>query len=66
MDENFCLGDAYAARLFGAINYMVPNLPADVIDVLVLGLPLNTYRKHQAALSKRFVGEHVIDERGGK
>ncbi|HNV25097.1 MAG TPA: PRTRC system protein D [Nitrospira sp.] len=66
MDENFCLGDAYAARLFGAINYMVPNLPADVIDVLVLGLPLNTYRKHHAALAKRFVGEHVIDERGGK
>jgi plasmid segregation protein ParM len=59
LDENFALGDAYAARLFGAINHM--SLPEDIIDVLVLGLPLNTYSKHHAALAKRFTGTYIIN-----
>ncbi len=62
LDEAFCLSDAYAARLFGALNYM--SLPDGVIDVLVLGLPMNTFRKHQAELEQRFNGEHVINSRG--
>lgn len=64
MDERFSLSDPYAARLFGAINYMYPSLPENVIDVLVLGLPLNTYPKHHAALAERFTGTHKINDHG--
>lgn len=64
LDERYCLSDEYAARLFGAINYMYPNLPANVIDVLVLGLPLNTYPKYQQELAQRFTGKFVINNHG--
>lgn len=64
MDTGFALSDQYAARLFGALNYMADGLPDKVIDVLVLGLPLNTYHLHHTALSGRFVGPLKINERG--
>ena len=62
LDERFALSDQYAARLFGAVNYMMPALPADVIDILVLGLPLNTYPKLHQKLSDRFTGTFVIND----
>lgn len=65
LDNDFALSDHYTARLLGAINYMQP-LPDEQIDILVLGLPLNTYNRHHAALSNRFKGEHVINNKGGK
>ena len=64
MDDDFAVSDSYAARLFGALNYMLPGLPDETIDILVLGLPLNTYEKHSAALQKRFRGTLVINEAG--
>lgn len=64
LDREFALSDAYAARLFGAINYMLPSLPDHEIDILVLGLPLTTYQQRRADLENRFVGTHVIDDRG--
>lgn len=64
LDGDFALSDAYAARLYGAINYMMPTLPNRTIDVLVLGLPLTTFQKHQAHLAKKFLGTHAINERG--
>lgn len=64
LDGDFPLSDPYAARLYGAVNYMLPSLPSRTIDVLVLGLPLNTFPKHHEALAKKFVGPHVINERG--
>lgn len=64
LDQDFPLSDAYAARLFGALNYMAPDLPEGILDYLVLGLPMTTIRKHSAALQKRFVGEHVINTNG--
>lgn len=64
MDEKFCLSDSYAARLLGAINYMYPGLPENIIDVLVLGLPLTTYWKYHADLGKRFTGTFKINDRG--
>jgi plasmid segregation protein ParM len=63
MDENFALSDDYAARLFGAINYMSVD---GVIDILVLGLPLNLYLKHKQELEERFAGTHVINDHGDK
>lgn len=64
LDERFALSEQYAARLFGAINYMMPGLPADVIDVLVLGLPLNTYPKLHQKLAERFTGTFKINDAG--
>lgn len=64
LDNEFATSPSYAARLFGALNYMLPGLPDHTIDVLVLGLPMTTYAKHQAALAQRFAGTHVINERG--
>lgn len=64
LDENFPLSAAYAARLYGALNYMAPGIVDDTIDVLILGLPLNTYPKHHHALAQRFTGTHVINARG--
>jgi len=66
LDENFALSDQYAARLFGAVNYMLPNLPTDVIDILVLGLPLNTYRKLHRQLADRFTDTFQITEEGDR
>lgn len=66
MEEGFCLSDVYAARLFGAINYMYPSLPGKTIDVLVLGLPLTTYNKYCEELEKRFTNEFVINDKGAK
>jgi plasmid segregation protein ParM len=61
LDREFALSDPYAARLYGALNYMAPSLPDNCIDHLVLGLPLTTYSKCRAALAQRFCGEHVIN-----
>ncbi|MDR2625965.1 MAG: PRTRC system protein D [Zoogloeaceae bacterium] len=65
LDNDFPLSDHYAARLLGAINYMMP-LPNDRIDVLVLGLPLTTFARHREALARRFEGEIVIDAKARK
>lgn len=64
LDHDYPLSDAYAARLYGALNYMARSLPHKVIDYLVLGLPLTTYFRHKAAVAKRFSGEHTINVRG--
>ena len=64
MDDEFALSDAYNARLLGALNYMAPTLPNNIIDILVLGLPLTTFAKHNEALAERFRGVHVINNRG--
>lgn len=64
LDEDFPLSDAYKARLYGALNYMVPTLGSSVIDYLVLGLPMTTIRKHSQFLMKQFVGDHQIDVNG--
>jgi plasmid segregation protein ParM len=65
LDNDFARSDHYAARLLGAVNYMTP-LPDNRIDVLVLGLPLNTFTRHKDALAARFKGEMTINHRGHK
>ncbi len=64
LDQDFPLSDAYAARLFGALNYMYPDLPDQILDYLVLGLPMTTIRKHASVLQKRFTGKQVINANG--
>jgi plasmid segregation protein ParM len=65
LDNDFARSDHYAARLLGAINYMAP-LPNNRIDVLVLGLPLNTFARHRDTLAARFRGEMTINHHGHK
>lgn len=64
LDKRFSLSEEYQARLFGAINYMMPSLPDRTIDLLVLGLPLTTFSTFGPELSQRFLGKHVINSRG--
>jgi plasmid segregation protein ParM len=64
MDLDFPLSDAYAARLYGAISYMLPGLPDAMIDQLVLGLPLNSYFRLHRILSNKFRGTHKFGLRG--
>lgn len=63
LDKHFSLSDGYKARLFGALNYMLPELPERAIDLLVLGLPLTTYQSHGPELAQRYLGTHVINAR---
>jgi len=64
MDIEFAMSDAYRARLYGALNYIAQDLDDNTLDVLILGLPLNTYTKHKKALSARFTGELTISGSG--
>lgn len=56
LDPGFAETDAYLALVRGAIYYM----GVDHIDVLVVGLPVNTYETRRAELEKRLVGDHPI------
>jgi len=67
LDDDYCLSAGYAARLYGALNYLLPGLPAErAIDRLVLGLPMNTFVSHSKRLQDRFEGELEINTRGDK
>lgn len=56
LDSKYSLSDVYMALVRGAISYMgVPH-----IDVLVLGLPVNTFETHNLDLAKRMVGTHRV------
>lgn len=56
LDPDYALTDAYMALVRGAIYYM----GVDSIDVLVVGLPVNSYESKREELEKRLVGEHAI------
>ncbi len=65
LDDTFAMSDAYTARMFGALNYMLPGLgPERRIDVLVLGLPMTTLNKYRSAIEEKFTGPHRINLNG--
>jgi hypothetical protein len=66
MDQDFCLSDAYQARLYGALNYMSMGIEGGRIDFLILGLPMNIYLKHADAVSERYQGVHTINTKGDR
>lgn len=53
---DFSMTNNYLALVRGALAYM----KVDVIDVLVLGLPLTTFRTHRERLAKKMTGDHEI------
>ncbi|PLX74809.1 MAG: hypothetical protein C0607_09940 [Azoarcus sp.] len=56
LDQSYAMSDAYMALVRGAIAYM--NVPR--IDVLVVGLPVNTHHELSEALADRLTGFHPI------
>lgn len=67
LDGAFALSDGYTARLYGALNYMLPTLPPSrTIDFLMLGLPLTTINRNSDELMALYIGEHVINAKGDK
>jgi plasmid segregation protein ParM len=56
LDNEYANSDPYLALLRGALYYMgVPE-----IDVLVVGLPINTFEKNKESLRQRAVGDHKL------
>lgn len=60
LDEAYCTTAAYKALFKGALSYMNHS----VIDLLVVGLPILTYPKHQQTVINAFIGEHVCTKIG--
>lgn len=56
LDEEYCVSDVYQALVCGALYFM----KQPEIDMLVLGLPLTTFRTHREKLRERIVGGHTI------
>lgn len=58
--DSYSATPEYLALLLGALHYM----RLDRIDLLVLGLPVATYKlkKQVAALERRVTGEHILAE----
>jgi plasmid segregation protein ParM len=54
---DYCETDEYMALTYGALAYM----KTDVIDVLVVGLPISTLNRYKDELKSRLVGTHVIN-----
>lgn len=57
-DANYSASDQYMAMMLGCMWYMQQS----VIDVLVVGLPMNTLEKSKEALKARLKGTHVVPE----
>lgn len=61
LTRDFALSDAYMARLYGALSYMLAYLDGNKIDWLILGLPNLTINTVSSLLEKRVLGKHVIN-----
>lgn len=60
LDPDYSMTDAHMALIKGALYYM--GQPR--IDLLVLGLPVNTFEKYNQKLAARVIGKHKIPARG--
>lgn len=56
LDPDYSMSNAHMAMIRGALFYM--GQPK--IDLLVLGLPVNTFEKYSQALTKRAIGKHPV------
>lgn len=56
LDTGYSLSDTYLALVRGALAYI--GLPR--LDLLVLGLPVNTFETHHEELVRRMKGSHVV------
>lgn len=61
--SNYCESDEYMALVMGALHRIAEHVGASqsmVIETLVLGLPLSTWRQHHKKLAGRVQGEHAL------
>ncbi|WP_341678717.1 PRTRC system protein D [Niveibacterium sp. SC-1] len=58
LDGDYSMSDTYLALLRGALHYMAQP----VIDMLVLGLPVNYYDQFAERLAERMTGAHTIPD----
>ncbi|MBF1166224.1 MAG: hypothetical protein HXL68_14435 [Dechloromonas agitata] len=56
LDPDYSMTNAHMAMIRGALFYM--RQPK--IDLLVLGLPVNTFEKYSQALTKPVIGKHPV------
>lgn len=61
LQEHYCLSEHYRALVYGGLLHMTVNRD---LEVLVLGLPLNTYAGYKDQLIKAFIGTHILDADG--
>lgn len=57
-DPGFSTTNSYMALMLGALW----SLKAEVIDLLVVGLPMNTLHLHDKELVRRLTGEHIVPD----
>ncbi len=60
LNDQYIFSSQHKALVYGALDYM----GEDVIDVLVVGLPVNTYKLHHEKVKAMIVGKHVINQSG--
>lgn len=59
LDPEYSMSDPHMALIRGALYYM----GQPTIDLLVLGLPVNTFEKYSDELAKRVIGTHPVPQR---
>ena len=59
LDPDYSMTDTHMALIRGALHYMLQ--PS--IDLLVLGLPVNTWESYHDALAKKVIGKHKLPSR---
>ena len=59
LDPDYSMTAAHMALIKGALYYM--GQPR--IDLLVLGLPVNTFKKYEKQLAERVIGQHTVPAR---
>ncbi len=59
LDPDYSMTDTHMALIRGALYYM--GQPK--IDLLILGLPVNTFEKYHKKLAQRVLGKHTIPAR---
>lgn len=62
LDPDYSMTDTHMALIRGALFFMGEH----EIDMLVLGLPVNTHAKYHEALAKRVIGVHPVPFKNGK
>lgn len=62
LDSDYCMSDAHLALLRGALYYM----GAPKIDLLMLGLPVNTHKVYHEELAAKIKGVHPVPFRSGE
>lgn len=56
LDPDYSMSAPHLALIRGALYYM----GLQTIDMLILGLPVNTFEKYNQALAKRVIGKHPV------